>query len=156
MKEHEFSRLMNQLTIIFSIGTRNEDELFEAYSKYFLQMDSLIFGKAIDLLIETYPNKTIPTPREISVAVAEIKRDMPREQHYGEECPKCLGMGLWIDKADGLAKVCDCKTGQTRKANLTAYDTAHPQFKRNREYAERSRRFLEDLGELKKVREDME
>jgi len=140
MTKQEFFKFMNQLMVIFVLPSKNEEdkeEFFEIYSRQFIHMDSMIFGMAIELLIEIHPHRMIPTVAEINVAISEIKSNLPKEQHYEQECKKCLSMGLWIDETDGLAKACHCPVGKTTRTNLAVYDDNHPNFRRFRESNER-------------------
>lgn len=103
--------------------------LIDTYYGRLKYQDELVLGKAIDLLIDTHPMKAMPTVAEINSAIAAIKQDMPKEQHYGLECQKCSGMGLYVDESDMLAKTCSCPKGQTRRANLAAWDKTHGYYK---------------------------
>ena len=44
-------------------------------------------------------------------------------------CHKCLGMGLYIDEYDGLAKACSCPTGRERRETIAAWDDKYKYYK---------------------------
>lgn len=132
IKPKTFSMILGRLFLHFRTEVYSDQDtvgLIETYYDRLKSQDELILERAVDLLIDTHSVKSIPTVAEVLNALSDIKSDMPREQHYWEECPKCQSMGMFIDKSDGLAKACSCSIGQTRRANLIEYDKTHRRFR---------------------------
>ena len=111
------------------------DNLFDLFQS----KPQTVLERAVNIIIETYPYKTFPTPHYFFKAIDEAQAEynyLTRQPTDEPECPVCYGMGIkliesycdFYGRNHKFAVPCSCSAGQRMAHAWRQHDSKHKYF----------------------------